>query len=64
MWIALPGAFSEHLQLLKGAAEQIETPKKLEFILVKTPTDLERCSALIIPGKFFYSLGAALLASS
>ncbi|CUS12032.1 unnamed protein product [Tuber aestivum] len=48
--LALQGAFSEHLQLLKDAAEQLETPGKLEFILVKTPADLEKCSALIIPG--------------
>ncbi|PWW77472.1 SNO glutamine amidotransferase [Tuber magnatum] len=48
--LALQGAFSEHLQLLENAAEQIETPKKLEFAPVKTPVDLEKCSALIIPG--------------
>ncbi|KAG0137089.1 class I glutamine amidotransferase-like protein [Tuber indicum] len=48
--LALQGAFSEHLELLKKAAEQIETPKKIGFISVKTPVDLEKCSALIIPG--------------
>ncbi|KAG0641851.1 class I glutamine amidotransferase-like protein [Tuber brumale] len=48
--LALQGAFSEHLELLKKAAEQIETRKKLGFISVKTPADLEKCSALIIPG--------------
>ncbi|RPB02120.1 SNO glutamine amidotransferase, partial [Choiromyces venosus 120613-1] len=48
--VALQGAFSEHLQLLRKAAEEVETQKKLEFMLVKTPANLEQCSALIIPG--------------
>ena len=44
--IALQGAFVEH----KAALERLPFHRKLEVILVKTPEELERCDALIIPG--------------
>lgn len=44
--VALQGAFVEH----RTALERLPFRKKLEVILVKTPEDLERCDALIIPG--------------
>ncbi|KAH8153160.1 uncharacterized protein LAJ45_02747 [Morchella importuna] len=48
--LALQGAFSEHMQLLRGASIGLKTPQPLNFILVKTPAELSQCSALIIPG--------------
>ncbi|KIM42682.1 hypothetical protein M413DRAFT_444357 [Hebeloma cylindrosporum] len=44
--LALQGAFVEH----QTALERLPFRRKLEVILVKTPEDLERCDALIIPG--------------
>jgi 5'-phosphate synthase pdxT subunit len=50
--LALQGAFSEHVQLLRQAALLLSTPAKLNwhFIEVRTPAELERCDALILPG--------------
>lgn len=48
--LALQGAFYEHIQLLKQAATGWETPSQWEFIEVRTPQELERCDALILPG--------------
>ncbi|KAF8164724.1 PdxT/SNO family [Crassisporium funariophilum] len=44
--LALQGAFAEH----KTALERLPFRKNLEAILVRTPEDLGRCDALIIPG--------------
>jgi 5'-phosphate synthase pdxT subunit len=50
--LALQGAFSEHVQLLRQAALLLSTSVKLnwQFIEVRTPAELERCDALILPG--------------
>jgi 5'-phosphate synthase pdxT subunit len=52
--LALQGAFSEHVQLLRQAASELKSRKdvnvKWEFIEVRTPQELERCEGLIIPG--------------
>jgi 5'-phosphate synthase pdxT subunit len=52
--LALQGAFSEHVQLLRQAAVLLKSPssEKLHwrFIEVRTPAELERCDALILPG--------------
>lgn len=53
--LALQGAFSEHLHLLRQASKILAT-KSLEhdtdwtFLEVRTPEQLARCDALIIPG--------------
>lgn len=46
--LALQGAFIEHVQLLNKAADQVLA--QWEFIEVRTPQELERCDALILPG--------------
>ena len=54
--LALQGAFVEHVDLLKKAAASLDTPSQdspgsqWEFIEVRTPRELERCDALILPG--------------
>lgn len=52
--LALQGAFSEHVQLLRQAAKELKQRKgestKWEFIEVRTPQELARCEGLIIPG--------------
>ncbi|KAF2867386.1 class I glutamine amidotransferase-like protein [Massariosphaeria phaeospora] len=52
--LALQGAFSEHIQLLRQAAENLRRQKAAElkwsFVEVRTPKELEECDALIIPG--------------
>ena len=52
--LALQGAFSEHIQLLRRAAENLKrqsaTDLKWSFIEVRTPSELERCDGLILPG--------------
>lgn len=47
--LALQGAFYEHIQLLKRAAEQLSS-STWEFIEVRTPLELQRCEALVLPG--------------
>lgn len=47
--LALQGAFIEHVQLLKTAAEQEALPD-WEFIEVRTPQELDRCDGLVLPG--------------
>ncbi|CAL5875143.1 uncharacterized protein PFLUO_LOCUS9447 [Penicillium psychrofluorescens] len=47
--LALQGAFYEHVQLLKRAAEQLPS-STWEFIEVRTPPELQRCEALVLPG--------------
>ncbi|EAW06357.1 pyridoxal 5'-phosphate synthase glutaminase subunit PdxT [Aspergillus clavatus NRRL 1] len=53
--LALQGAFYEHIQLLKQAAASLPTVQspsasQWEFIEVRTPQELERCDALVLPG--------------
>lgn len=52
--LALQGAFSEHVQLLRQAAAALKQNKgvdaKWEFIEVRNPEQLARCEGLIIPG--------------
>ena len=52
--LALQGAFSEHIQLLRQAAAALKQNKgvdaKWAFIEVRTPEQLARCEGLIIPG--------------
>lgn len=55
--LALQGAFSEHVQLLRSAADSFSlqgTPAqsnvKWSFVEVRTPGELERCDGLILPG--------------
>ncbi|EFQ99153.1 glutamine amidotransferase subunit pdxT [Nannizzia gypsea CBS 118893] len=53
--LALQGAFYEHIQLLKVAAEKLRGSKtyakqQWEFIEVRTAAELARCDGLIIPG--------------
>lgn len=47
--LAVQGAFREHLNLLRKAANQLER-KNLNFIEVRTSSELSSCDALIIPG--------------
>lgn len=48
--LALQGAFYEHVQLLKKAAATFDADSHWQFIEVRTPPELERCDALILPG--------------
>ncbi|KAH7065706.1 class I glutamine amidotransferase-like protein [Paraphoma chrysanthemicola] len=49
--LALQGAFSEHIQLLRQAAANLHTADfNWRFVEVRTPHELERCDGLIIPG--------------
>lgn len=52
--LALQGAFSEHIQLLRQAAKELMQRQgviiKWEFVEVRTPQELARCEGLIIPG--------------
>lgn len=52
--LALQGAFSEHIQLLQQAAAALAanrvTDAEWRFTEVRTPAELDRCDALIIPG--------------
>lgn len=58
--LALQGAFSEHVQLLRAAAASLALKGapapapvpdiKWSFIEVRTPAELARCDGLIIPG--------------
>ncbi|KAF7594530.1 hypothetical protein BBP40_008977 [Aspergillus hancockii] len=53
--LALQGAFYEHIQLLKQAAAILTTDSdasssQWDFIEVRTPQELDRCDALILPG--------------
>ena len=50
--LALQGAFIEHIKLLNAASTYVELQKDISwsFIEVRTPQQLERCDALIIPG--------------
>lgn len=48
--LALQGAFSEHIQLLRAAAALHATAHFFRFIEVRTPHELSQCDGLIIPG--------------
>lgn len=62
--LALQGAFIEHIRLLETAATDLQTAPQpseqqdgsnsttapITIIPVRTPTDLSRCAALVIPG--------------
>ncbi|KAF1970687.1 SNO glutamine amidotransferase [Bimuria novae-zelandiae CBS 107.79] len=54
--LALQGAFSEHVQLLRSAAHSLKLKGapaqsvKWNFIEVRTPDELARCDGLILPG--------------
>jgi len=53
--LALQGAFSEHIQLLRFAASSpslspLTSNIQWSFIEVRTPSELDRCDALILPG--------------
>lgn len=50
--LALQGAFYEHIKLLGDAVIELESDPdiKWEFIEVRTPSELAKCDALIIPG--------------
>lgn len=47
--LALQGAFFEHVQLLKKAAEQAPS-SEWQFIEVRTPQELATCDGLVLPG--------------
>jgi 5'-phosphate synthase pdxT subunit len=47
--LALQGAFYEHIQLLKKAADQAP-PSEWQFIEVRTPQELSTCDGLVLPG--------------
>ncbi|KAL6711541.1 Senecionine N-oxygenase [Coniothyrium glycines] len=48
--LALQGAFSEHIQLLRAASANLPSDLKWRFIEVRTPHELAQCDGLIIPG--------------
>jgi len=53
--LALQGAFSEHLQLLQQAATFLSTRTsyantKWTFLEIRTPSELDQCDALVLPG--------------
>ena len=52
--LALQGGFWEHISLLHKAAAHLQASgrwhEEFDFIEVRTPEDLVRCEALIIPG--------------
>jgi 5'-phosphate synthase pdxT subunit len=50
--LALQGAFSEHIQLLRAAAAVSSSHPSTQwsFLEIRTPPELAQCSALIIPG--------------
>lgn len=50
--LALQGAFHEHIKLLRDASFELksDTDVKWEFVAVRTPSELAKCDALIIPG--------------
>lgn len=50
--LALQGAFYEHIKLLRNASFELisDADVEWEFIEVRTPLELAKCDALIIPG--------------
>lgn len=48
--LALQGGFAEHVNLVRKAAQIVDSPTKIVAIEVRTPDELASCDALIIPG--------------
>lgn len=48
--LALQGAFSEHIQLLRAASLHFPATHTFRFLEVRTPPELAQCDALILPG--------------
>jgi pyridoxal 5'-phosphate synthase pdxT subunit len=53
--LALQGAFNEHTQLLRRASQILSTKSAFQhiswaFLEIRTVSELNKCSALIIPG--------------
>ena len=50
--LALQGAFFEHLKFLQQASATLhsDSATQWKFVEVRTPSELARCDALIIPG--------------
>ncbi|OBA23824.1 SNO glutamine amidotransferase [Metschnikowia bicuspidata var. bicuspidata NRRL YB-4993] len=49
--LALQGAFSEHLEYLAEASQLPRLAKhQFEFLAVRTPQQLQKCHALVVPG--------------
>lgn len=52
--LALQGAFNEHIQLLRQAAKILisksTSKRSWTFLEIRTPKELSRCDALVIPG--------------
>ncbi|KAF3158648.1 hypothetical protein TWF225_001276 [Orbilia oligospora] len=48
--LALQGAFSEHLQLLKKASQALPSNITFRFLEIRTKEALSSCDALIVPG--------------
>ncbi|CAO2652113.1 Nn.00g003960.m01.CDS01 [Neocucurbitaria sp. VM-36] len=48
--LALQGAFSEHIQLLRKATANLPRDLQWRLIEVRTPQELSQCDGLIIPG--------------
>ncbi|KAL4820051.1 class I glutamine amidotransferase-like protein [Aspergillus spinulosporus] len=51
--LALQGAFIEHIELLKKAAASLgsqQSSSQWAFLEVRTPQELKRCDALVLPG--------------
>lgn len=52
--LALQGAFNEHIQLLRQAAQKLNSKqhdhRSWQFLEVRTEKELNTCDALIIPG--------------
>ena len=50
--LALQGAFEEHIKLLQQAIAQLQKGESAdwEILEIRTPQELHRCHALIIPG--------------
>jgi glutamine amidotransferase PdxT len=48
--LALQGAFYEHIQLLKKAADLLSPSAEWQFIEVRTKPQLDSCDALVLPG--------------
>ncbi|PFH58707.1 hypothetical protein XA68_13323 [Ophiocordyceps unilateralis] len=48
--LALQGGFAEHIRLLRCAAEIVCPSSHIRVIEVRSPPELARCDALVIPG--------------
>ncbi|KAK6501763.1 hypothetical protein TWF481_009590 [Arthrobotrys musiformis] len=48
--LALQGAFSEHLQLLKKASQALPSNIVFKFLEIRTKEALSSCDALVVPG--------------